>query len=213
MDEPDLVLVSSVVVDRGRLRDHRLRRVEREVASHVAGRGHPELVGGLDQQQSRLLVRHLAEGARLRDVDPVTLAVAQRAELRLQQAGALVDEGQQVAVDVADEERHRLAAPRQQHLAVGVVEHQQRPAGGVGRVAWLELAGEKVEWPQRAHRAVCRRVVAAIDVGGAPGEPAAPEFVVLQPVQVGVQAPGSSAFSQVNKGFHGLSPSTMADPN
>jgi hypothetical protein len=209
VNQADLVLVAAVVVDRGRLRDHRLRRVEREVASQISGRGHPELVGGLDEKKSGrsalAAVGDLAERAGLRDVDPVALAIAQRAELRLQKSGALVDKGQQIAVDVADEERHRFAAPRQQHLAVGVGEHQQRAARGVGRVAGFELAGEQVERPQGTHRAVCSRVVAAIDVGGAAGESAAPEFVVLQAVQVGVQAPGRSAFSQVNKGFHAVS--------
>ena len=36
-------------------------------------------------------------------------------------------------------------------------------------------------------------------------ESAAPQFVVLQTVKVGVQTLGGTAFSQVHKRFHGLS--------
>ena len=207
MDQPHLV---GVAAGRGRgvhrrgIGNDGLRRVEREVPAQRARWGHPQLVGRLDHQQRRLVVGYLAESARLRDVHPVALAVAQRAELRLQQAGALVHERQQIPVDVADEERHRLGAPRQQHLAVGVGEQQHRPASRIGGVAGLELARQHVDRSQRARAAIGGGVVAAVHVRGAAGESAAAEFVVLQAVQVGVQPPRGGAFSQVNEGFHGL---------
>ena len=72
-----------------------------------------------------------------------------------------------------------------------------------GGVAGLELTGQHVEGSQRADAAVGGGVVSAVDVRGAAGESAAPEFVVLQAVQIGVQTLGGTAFSQVNEGFHG----------
>jgi hypothetical protein len=47
--------------------------------------------------------------------------------------------------------------------------------------------------------------VSAEKVCGPSGKPAAAQFVVLEPVEVGVQAPRSVAFTQVNEGFHGYS--------
>jgi hypothetical protein len=164
-------------------------------------------VSGLDEKKDRRFipsaVGHLAEGACLRDVHPVAVAVAQRAELGLEQAGALVHEAQQVPVDVADEERHRLGTSRQQHLTVGIGEQQHRATGRVGGIAGLEFARQHVYGPQRARAAIRGGVVSAVHVGRAAGKPAAAEFVVLQAVQVGVQPPRGRAFSQVNKRFHG----------
>src|ERR1700747_1009837 len=77
VDQPDLVLVALVIFNRGRLGDGGLRRIEREVAAERAGRRYPELVAGFDHQQRGLAIRHLAPRARLRDVDPVALPVAQ----------------------------------------------------------------------------------------------------------------------------------------
>ena len=144
----------------------------------------------------------MTPGARLGQVDPVALAVVQRAELRLEATGALVDESQQVAVDVTDEERHRFGAPRQQHLTVGVGEHQQGGAVRVGGVGGLQFTGQHVEWSQRSDGAVRGRIVAAVQIGGASGEAAAAEFVVLETVEVGVQAPGCLPLAQVNERFH-----------
>ena len=142
VDQPDLVFVPAVIVDGGGLGDDGLRRIEGEVASQITRCRHPELVGGLDHQQRGcpiVAVGNLAEGARLGDVDPVALAVAQWPELRLQQARALVHKAEEVSVDVADEERHRLGAPRQQDEAVGIAEHQQRTARGIAGIAGFEL--------------------------------------------------------------------------
>ena len=44
--------------------------------------------------------------------------------------------------------------------------------------------------------------MAAVQVRGATGEAAAAEFVVLQPVEIGVQAARRFAFAQVKEGFH-----------
>lgn len=47
--------------------------------------------------------------------------------------------------------------------------------------------------------------MAAVQVGGAPDEAATAQFVVFEPVEVGVQAPRCGAFTQVDEGFHGIS--------
>jgi hypothetical protein len=97
-----------------------------------------------------------------------------------------VHEGEQVAVDIADEERHRLAAPGQQHLTVGIGEHHHWVTVGVGGITGLQLAGQHVDGAQWPDRPVRGGVVATVDVGGPPGESAAAELVVLEPVEVGV---------------------------
>jgi hypothetical protein len=110
-----------------------------------------------------------------------------------------VHEGEQVAIDVADEERHRLAAPGQQHLAVGIGEHQHGAAVGIGAIAGLQLAGQHVDGAQRPDRPIRGGVVATVDVGGPPGESAAAELVVLEPVEVGVQSLRRLALAQVDE--------------
>jgi hypothetical protein len=45
--------------------------------------------------------------------------------------------------------------------------------------------------------------MAAVDVGGPAGESATAQFVVLESVEVGMQASRCLSFSQVDKGFHG----------
>src|SRR5271163_1553275 len=112
-------------------------------------------------------------------------------------------EAQQVTVDVADVERHRLVATGERDAAVRVGEHQQRSAVGVGRVAGLELAGQHVDGAQRTLRPVGGGVVAAVHVGGSAGESTAAQLVVLQPVEVGVQAARCRTFAQVDEGLHG----------
>ena len=77
----------------------------------------------------------------------VAAAVGQRPELGLQHPGALVDEAQQVAVDVADVERHGFAAAAQRDAAVGVGEQQKRSPGGIGGIARFEFGCEDVEGP------------------------------------------------------------------
>ena len=62
----------------------------------------------------------------------------------------------------------------------------------VGGVAGLELAGQHVDGPQRALGPVRGGVVAPVHVGGAAGESAAAELVVLESVEVGVQAAAAS---------------------
>ena len=46
--------------------------------------------------------------------------------------------------------------------------------------------GEDVDGAQRTRRAEIRRIVSPEEIRGAPGEPAAAEFVVLEAVQIGV---------------------------
>lgn len=111
-------------------------------------------------------------------------------------------ERQQISVDVAGEVRHLVGAPGEQHLTVGVGEHQQRCAVGVGGVGGFELITQDVEWAKRSDGAECGGVVAPIHVGGPSGEPAATELVVFLAVEVGVRPPGRLAFAQVNERFH-----------
>src|SRR4029077_16324095 len=87
--------------------------------------------------------------------------------------------------------------------AVRVGEHQQRPTVGVGGVAGFELAGQYVDGARRALRPGGGGVVAAVHVGGSAGESTAAQLVVLEPVEVGVQAARCPAFTQVDEGFHG----------
>jgi hypothetical protein len=202
MDQPNLVLVAAVVVDRLGFGDDRLGGIEWEVPAQRTRWRNPELVAGLDHQQRRLGLWDVTPGACLRQIHPVAVAVTQRPELRLQQAGPVVDEAQQIAVDVADEIRHRLVASGQRDPAVRVGEHQERPTVGVGCVAGLELARQHVNGTQGTLCPVGRGVVAAVQVCGPAGEPAAAEFVVFLALEVSVQATRRLAFSQVNEGFH-----------
>ena len=129
--------------------------------AQLAGGRLPELVGGLDHQPHLLPAGgHLPPGAALGDVDPVAGAVVQRAEFGLQSATALVREAQQVAVDIADVERHGFGPAAEQDPAVGVREQQQRRTARVGGVARAELAGEAVNRAERAGGAEGGRVVA-----------------------------------------------------
>src|SRR5699024_10926445 len=68
-----------------------------------------------------------------------------------------------------------------------------------------ELIGEHVDRAQGALGTVGGRVVAAVEVGGAPDEATAAQFVVFESLEVGVQAPRCGAFTQVDEGFHGVS--------
>jgi hypothetical protein len=113
-----------------------------------------------------------------------------------------MDEAQQIAVDIADVERHGLRPATQRDTTVGVGEQQHGRAGGVGGVAGFQLISQHIDRPQRAHRSVLGRVVSPVHAGGAAGEAAAAQFVVLKPVQIGVHPPGCGAFSQVDEGFH-----------
>ena len=191
VDQAHLVLVASVVVEGGRLGNSCLRRVERPVPAQRPGRRGAELVGGLDHQPRAVAgaiprvasllptVGHLPPGASLRQIDPVTGPVGQRAELGLQRTAAVMDEAEQVAVDVADIERHRLGTAAQRDTAVVIGEQQQGAAGSVGGVLGLELVGQHVDRPQRSGGPELGGIVAAEEVGGAAGEPAAAQLVIL----------------------------------
>lgn len=192
--QPYLVLVAAVVVVRLRFGDHHLRRVEREVTSQLVGRWHPELIGGLDHQPGALVVRHVPPRAGLRQIQPVAPAIAQWSELGLDEPRALVDEAQQTPVDVTHEVRHRCGAPGQQYFTVGIGEHQQGTSLRVGGVRGFEFARQHVQRPQRADGAVRRGVVAAVEVGRAAGEATAAEFIVFEPVEVGVPPSGRDPF-------------------
>src|SRR6202012_1603725 len=95
-----------------------------------------------------------------------------------------------------------LVASGQRDPAVRVGEHQQRPTVDIGCVAGLELAGQHVKRTQGTLGPVGGGVVAAVQVRGPAGEPAAAEFVVFLALEVSVQATRCLAFSQVNEGFH-----------
>jgi len=122
-DEASYMTGSTVVVDGGWFRDDDLRGVERPVPPQRSGRRGAELVA-LDHQPGALAVRQLPPGAGLGQVDPVPGPVAQRAELGLQAAGALVDEAEQIGVDVPDVEGHLRRAAAERDAAVAVGEQQ-----------------------------------------------------------------------------------------
>jgi hypothetical protein len=125
-------------------------RVEQGVVAEQPLVGQDELVPLDEQEEVVGGLRDDPVGGALGHDQVVPGPEPQRAVVGLQGPLAPVDEVDDVAVGVADEERHRLRAARHQHGQVLVGQHHQRVALGVGLVGRGQLVPVEGPGAQRA---------------------------------------------------------------